>query len=438
MVFVNLPRSSRVSLLLAATAIAVAGACSDNLESNAACPSLCPGQAVTLRDTTVDAVVLDTTVSGFPAIGQESYLLISTRGDSIDTRGIFRFDSLPTTYRRSTALVDSTIKGVDSAYFAMRRDTSLALPGAPITISVYDVDTGNQDSTATDTAVAVLAPLFSPDRLLGSRTFDPDSLGPDTLKVPISDDSLLAYIKGNKRLRIGVQVTGPANAQIRVGTVQSLSPAAILFKPAPHGDTTGVTFTNVLPLTKTPVNSPLLNDLSDFLLVVRGTPQASRSLLRVGGLPGERVYLRFALPSQIVDSSTVVRATLLLNQVPNPISPDAHDTAAVWPQALLATSAVTDLSRALRLLAAAGAVGLDTLERFAPADSGERQFEMVQLVRAWHTNLSATDPRALALRSQLEGASGAEYLFTPSSGPPSLRPRIHIVYTPHVLTGITP
>jgi hypothetical protein len=435
---VNLPRSSRVSLLLAAIAIAVVGACSDNLESDAACPTLCPGQAVTLLDTTVDAVVVDTTVSGFPAIGQEHYLLISTRGDTIDTRGIFRFDSLPTTYRRGTALIDSTIKGVDSAYFAMRRDTSLAIPGAPITISVYDVDTGNPDSTATDTSVALLAPLFSPDRLLGSRTFAPDSLGPDTLKVPISNDSLFAYIKANSRLRIGVQVTGSNNAQIRVGTVQSLTPAMILFKPAPHGDTTGVTVSDVLPLTKTPINSPLLGDLSDFLLVVKGTPQASQSLLRVGGLPGQRVYLRFNLPSAIVDSSTVVRATLLMNQIPNPISPDAHDTTGVWPEAVLASAAVTDLSRALRLLAAAGAVGLDTLERFAPADGGERQFEMVQLLRAWHTSLGPDDPRALALLSQLEGASGAEYLFTPASGPPSLRPRIHIVYTPHVITGITP
>ncbi|MDE3172109.1 MAG: hypothetical protein KGN74_03475 [Gemmatimonadota bacterium] len=434
----NLPRSSRVVLFLAATAVVGAGACSDNLESNAACPSLCPGQAVTLRDTTVDAVVLDTTVSGFPAIGQENYLLISTRGDTIDTRGIFRFDSLPTTYRRGTALVDSAISGVDSAYFALRRDTSLAVPGGPITISVYDVDTGNQDSTATDTAVAALAPLFSPDRLLGYKTFAPDSLGADTIKVPISDDSLFAYIKADKRLRVGVQVTGARGAQIRVGTVQSLTPAAILFKPAPHGDTTGVTVSNILPLSMTPINSPLINDLSDFLLVVKGTPKVQQSLLQVGGLPGKRVYLRFDLPSAIVDSSTVVRATLLLNQIPNPISPDAHDTTGVWPQAILASSAVTDLSRALRLLAAAGAVGVDTLERFSPADGGERSFEMVQLIRAWHTNLSATDPRALAIRSQLEGSSGAEYLFTPSSGPLALRPRVHIVYTPHVITGSTP
>ncbi|HVA58743.1 MAG: hypothetical protein WBQ26_09035 [Gemmatimonadaceae bacterium] len=432
-----LPRSRRVSLLIAAVTIAVIGACSDNLESNAACPSLCPGQAITMRDTVIDAVVVDTTVTGFPAIGQERYMLISTRGDTIDTRAILRFDSLPTTWRRGTAVVDSSIQAVDSAFLVLRRDTSLTLPGAPITVNVYDVDTGNQDSTATDTAVAVLAPLFSPDRLLGSQTYAPDSLGPDSLKIPISNDSLLAYIRANKRLRLGVQVTGPSRAEIRVGTSLT-SIAGIMFKPAAAGDTTGVTFSTVFPMTRTPAGSPLLTDLSDYLIVVHGTPPVSAPLLRVGGLPGQRVYIRFSLPSGIVDSTTVVRATLLLNQVPNPLSPDAHDTMAVWPQAVLATTAVTDLYRALGLLSTVGTLGLDTLERFAPADSGQRQFEMVQLVRLWHTALGTSDPRAVALVAQLEGASGAQYWFTPSSGAPSLRPRIRIVYSPNQITGITP
>lgn len=434
-----LPRSRRVSLLFAAFAIAAAGACSDNLESNSACPTLCPGQDIVLRDTVVDAAVVDTTVSGFPTIGQETYMLVSTRGDSIDTRAIIRFDSLSTMYLRGSAVVDSAIAGVDSASLLLQLDTTLARPGAPITVSVYDVDTGNQDSTATDTAVAVLAPLFTPDRLLGSQTFDPAALQTDSLRVPISDDSLFAYIKAKKRLRIGVQVTGSDRAQLRVGTTRSSTSAAIRFKPAPAGDTTGVPMITDLPMTRTPVASPLLNDLTDFLLVVRGTPPGAASLLRVGGLPGQRVYLRFDLPSYIVDSSTVVRATLLLNQVPNPISPDPHDTTAVWPQALLASSAVTDLSRALRLVAPVGGLGLDTLERFAPADSGLRQFEMVNLVRTWHTALAATDPHAIALRSQLEGGSGVEFWFSSTAAAsPLLRPRVRIVYTSHNITGITP
>ncbi len=432
-----LPRSRNLALLAAAFTVAVVAACSDNLESNAACPVLCPGQEVTLRDTTLDAVVIDSSVSGFPSLGQEPFILISTRGDTLDTRAIFRFDSLPTTFTRTNSVVDTTIIGVDSAYLMLRVDTSAARPGAPITVSVYDVDTGNPDSTAADTAVAVLEPLFSSDRLLGSTTFDPDSLT-DSLRVPISSDSLFDYISNGRRLRVGVQVTGANRAQLRIGTAVNLTPAELVFKPAPPGDTVGVTPRYVAPLSTTPVGSPIAGSLQDFLIVVRGTSNAAAPVLAVGGLPGHRLYLRFDLPANIVDSTTVVRATLLLNQIPNPVSPDANDTAAVWPQAILASSAITDLTRALQLLSPVGGVGLDTLERFTPADSGLRQFEMVQLVRAWSAALTASDPRALALRTEFEGASGQLFWFTPSSGPAALRPKIRITYAPPPSKGGTP
>ncbi|HEU4988659.1 MAG TPA: hypothetical protein VFT41_02605 [Gemmatimonadaceae bacterium] len=432
-----LPRSRIFALLTAALAVAAVAACSDNLESNSACPLLCPGQQVTLHDTTLDAVIVDSSVSGFPALGEEPYLLVSTRGDSLDARAIIRFDSLPSTFTRTNSPVDTTIVGVDSSFLMLRVDTTAKRPGAPITVRVYDVDTKNPDSTATDTSVALLAPLFSADRLLGSATYDPDSLR-DSLRVPISSDSLFDYIKHGRRLRVGVMVTGPNRAQLRIGTTVGYNPAQIVFKPAPAGDTTGVKPLYVQPLSKTPYNSGLASNLMDYLLVVRGTGAPSSPVLAVGGLPGHRVYLRFALPARIVDSSTVVRATLLLHQVANPLSPDAHDTSTVWPQAIIASAAVTDLARALRILSTVGGIGLDTLEHFAPADSGMRQFEMVQLVRAWTASLTPTDPRALAMRTQFEGASGALYWFTPSSGPAAWRPRIEITYAAPPSKGGTP
>lgn len=424
-----LPRTRNCALVIAAVAIAAIGACSDNLESHAACPVLCPGQEVTLRDTTLDAVIVDSSVSGFPALGQEPYLIVSTRGDTIDTRAIFRFDSLPSTFTRTNSAADSAIAGVDSAFLMLRVDTSAKHPGAPITVSVYDVETGNADSAATDTSVAVLAPLFTPARLLGSAVFNGDSLT-DSLRVPISSDSLFGFINAGKRLRVGVQVTGPNRAQLRLGTTVNATPSEIVFKPAKRGDTTGVVPRYILPASITPIDNPLAADLRDFLIVVKGTANPGTPVLAVGGLPGRRVYIRFDLPAAIVDSATVLRATLELNQIPNPVSPDAHDTSTVWPQAVLASAAVTDLSRALQILSAVGQIGLDTLERFTPADSGTRQFEMVQLVRAWQTGLRPDDPRALAIRTQLEGASGMLYWFTPASGPPALRPRIRITYSP--------
>ncbi|MGH7690392.1 MAG: hypothetical protein ACREN3_12365, partial [Gemmatimonadaceae bacterium] len=78
------------------------------------------------------------------------------------------------------------------------------------------------------------------------------------------------------------------------------------------------------------------------------------------------------------------------------------------------------------------------LERFTPADSGLRQFERVQLVRAWSTSLLVTDPRALAVRAEFEGASGQLFWFTPSSGPEALRPKIRLTYASPPSKGGTP
>ena len=50
------------------TASTVVAACTENLEGGAACPALCPEQSEQFRDTTIDAVALDSSVGGFPAL----------------------------------------------------------------------------------------------------------------------------------------------------------------------------------------------------------------------------------------------------------------------------------------------------------------------------------------------------------------------------------
>ncbi|HVZ77841.1 MAG TPA: hypothetical protein VG818_07665, partial [Gemmatimonadaceae bacterium] len=167
-----------MALLVAVAAIVGVSACSENLDSSAACPSLCPGQSVTLQDTILPAIAIDSSVPGFPAIGQEPFLLVAGRGDTLETRGIIRFDSLPLVFHRTNAAADSAITAVDSAYIRFQLDTGGVKPGAPVTISLFDVDT-----TAADTVTSALAGLFRPDRFLGSATFAPESLV-DSIKVP--------------------------------------------------------------------------------------------------------------------------------------------------------------------------------------------------------------------------------------------------------------
>jgi hypothetical protein len=154
--------SSALTLLALAGAI-FGVACSENLDAGKSCPLLCPEQAITLLDTTVDAVVSDTTVLGLPPIGDEEYLMLSSHGDTIDTRAIIRFDTLPQAYQKSS--IDSTIANIDSAFIVapILRDTLAPIRKAPLTVEVYNVDT-----TDSDTSSAVLASLFRRDRFIGS------------------------------------------------------------------------------------------------------------------------------------------------------------------------------------------------------------------------------------------------------------------------------
>ena len=69
--------------------------CSENLDSSGTCDVLCPSIGGSVQTTTIDAVVIDTTVQSLSGLGTEPGLLLANRGDTLDTRVVIRFDSLP-------------------------------------------------------------------------------------------------------------------------------------------------------------------------------------------------------------------------------------------------------------------------------------------------------------------------------------------------------
>ena len=159
--------SSLLPRLLAIAALFVSiSSCSEKLDSSGACPVLCPPIGGDVQNLTLDAVVLDTTVQAFSGLGAEPTLLLAARGDTLDTRVVIRFDSLPTTFVAAGDTTHRPISSVDSAYLQLRLDT-LSIKGAnPVTIEAYDVDT-----TANDTSTTAIVALFRPDRFISSQTF---------------------------------------------------------------------------------------------------------------------------------------------------------------------------------------------------------------------------------------------------------------------------
>lgn len=413
--------------LVATVAIVGIAACSEKPEAGRACPLLCPQTAITLADTTIEAAIVnDTTVPGLPFIGTEPLGMLSFHGDTLDTRVIVRFDTLPQSYTKSG--VDSTIVHIDTAMLVVPivPPDSTHLPKAPLTIEVYNVDT-----TATDTVSSILTSLFRADRLLGSRTFAPDSLL-DTLNIPISTDSVLARVVGGTRLRVGMRVVSSAGVDLQVGTTQSGFPTTLRIRASLD---TAARPVSVTPLSSTPANQPFLaGPLADYTIVAKGGTPVSTSLLSVGGVPSRRVFLRFDVPSFIIDSTTIVRASLLLTQVPNrEVSP--AESVFVFPNAILAGPVVTDVASALQFIGPNGQFAMDSVKT-APADSGVRSFEIVGLVRTWRNNPTTVSPRTIALRSGAEASLPARIDFYSTRAAPAVRPKLRITFVPQTSYGI--
>jgi hypothetical protein len=187
------------------------------------------------------------------------------------------------------------------------------------------------------------------------------------------------------------------------------------------------------PFSRTPVGEAIVAfHLSDYTAIAKGPPPGSPSDLDVGGLPPRRVYVQFNIPLSIIDSATVVRATLLLNQIPNPLL-DPTDTVLILPSLVLAGKAVTDPTKAAQIVAD---IALDTL-RVLPGGSGLREVELARAFPIWRTQSPDTVARAIVLKTLNEGYSPLEIRFSSSEEVVALlRPRLRISYTTRVPLGI--
>lgn len=426
-------RRFRARMLLAGlAAVAAAGACGEDFEGGAACPVLCPEQNVVVFDTVFDPVVLDTTIEGFPTIGTETELLLAYRGDTVDTRPVVRFDSLPIYY--NSGGTDTVIQNVDSAYVRLQINRAASRFTHPVTFEVFNVDTviGDSAAAANDTSTAIERTLFRPDRRVGLITLDTADIK-DSIRIPIDSLALVTKIVAQERLRLGFKATSEGPVQIRIiANEAGVSPPILRFL-ASETDS-GFLPVQVLPRSVTPRSQVTLSsDLTDYVHVIRMPPVPDAGFLTVGGLPGRRVLIRFNVPARIVDSSNVLRATLELTQRPV-ASVDDSVKLTLFPLLVTAGKSITDPGRSAFLTNAPGA-GFDSVQ-FAPRDSGRVEIEMVNALRAWSLPISAGAQRAMVLRAGPEAVDPRFVSFYSSRAAPGLRPRLRVSYSPVRSFGI--
>lgn len=415
-------------LVVAALALAALTACSEDLESNAGCPALCPGQNVDVRDTTIHSVVLDTTLRGYPMLGGEAFLLLANR-PGLDVRAVFRFDTLENRFRPAGGDTTRPITEIDSTHLRLRLNLSRSIVKAAVTFLLYDVT-----AAVNDTAVAELAALTGPSATpIASLTVAPSALT-DSVSIPVPNALVFARLAAGQRLRVGVRITSDSAVQLRVFTVESGLPASLRYDPSPD---TAVRAIIVFGSSRTPASDPqVARELIDFPVIVSGTPDPSTDRLAVGGVPGRRTYFRFDIPTGLIDSTTIVRATLELTQVPV-TGAYANDTTVLFPLAVAAGPTVRDPGKAALLTSPIGSFGLDSL-RLVPSDSGRRSIELARLLRRWRLQPDTQLVRALVFRTRDEGTLPGELHFysTEAAVADSLRPRLRITFIPRVEFGL--
>jgi len=424
---------SHTSALLALALMIVVGvlaACGDRLDAGSTCApvsGLCPQTTESVRDTLLDVVVVDSTVSGFPPIGAEAYLVLASRGDSLDTRVIVRYDTLPTKFVPDTARPDSAITEVDTAEVLLAPAALYTpAPTAPITIDVFDVTGASTDTVASD-----LGAQFTPDHLLGSKTFAPESIAADTIRIPINTDTVLKKLQGFERLRLGFRARSSESVQLAFQSAENTGGPTLRLIVSPD---TIIRPLVVAPESHTPTDPPYLKPrLADYFIVLAGALPPPQTLLEVGGLPGRRAYLRFSLPTRLSDSSSIVRATLRLTQRPNYASGGAFQPLVLNAYPILANTNVTDIGRALLTIAP---TPVDSIA-ISPADSGVKQLEFAGLLRLWVARDTTVTPRALGLAITGEGyLPGLLQFYSSDAADPNVRPKLQLTFIPRSTFGL--
>jgi hypothetical protein len=397
-----------------------AASCTEELTGTLGCPELCGDQSATLRDTIlVGSIALDSTLTGYPKFGSTRDFTMLAQGDTADVRLVVRFDTLPNTFRHPNATGDSAVTRVDSARIFVVIDTTIGRPKAPVTVDMFDVDT-----TAADSLVSALIPLFRPDRLIGTRTFQVAEIR-DTLPLPISNAVVLAKATAGARLRVGLRISSTQAAKLRV--VGSSFPPRLTFRVSPD---TLVRKDTVFLQSKTPAGEPIATVYAMYPIIVSGAlPIPGAGVVGIGGVGGERTYLQFDLPSILVDSVQVIRASLLLNQLQSRVAASSADSMAILVNPVLSGSQITDVGTIVDFAGSGSSIGLDSV-RLVPKDPGVRSIELVNLFRAWRDVGSQNSNRAIVLRARYEASSAAEIDFVSTEGALGLRPRLRITYVP--------
>jgi len=397
----------RSAALVAGFAAAMLG-CREKLTTPSRCPELCPATRVELADTLLAlADTADTSVRGFVLVREATYLLTSTL-DSLQAVTLIRFLPHDSLWTVSGTTLDSLYAGTqDSVVLQLslaQRDTAVKnlrlvvwrLPAQFDTGATYQsIQPFLADSTLVDTvAIADTAGV-------GSHAFTIA----DSLHLRPGDSGYVS---------LAIGIVAPAKTALTFGSGNlSTAPQLLTYVHAKAPFDTATHVFQVAPFVA--------------LFVVNPPPaQPPPGILAVGGIPTARALLRLSLPKLVVDSASVVRATLLLNTVgaaggfandsfyvvAEPVVRDYGVKSVLWPDS--ATSGIVLVHQ---------------------GQTGQVQLDMAPILRFWGTTQGDSTPRLIMLRAYPEGSIiGAVNFASHAAG--AAGPQLEVTYVKPYSFGV--
>jgi hypothetical protein len=385
------------AILLAALALV---GCQEKLTSPADCPTLCPGGRPEVFEEVFTATIgADSSYSGYVQRHQARSLLVSNGLEGFEERALVRFPARADSISIRDTLRSYIIDSVALSFVVAARDTNVN----GLELWVYRVAPGLDSSTT----FAAVAPAFVPESLIAAIPIA-DSVNAGLVRTVFqgADLSRVQIAPGDSgRLAVGIRLSAPTVTGVRLGSLAG---------------GTGAVFTTYATLDVPDTDATRLRTIAlgtAFNTYVSEVPEVSdTTLLAVGGAPSSRSLLRFSLPSRILDSATIVRATLELTPTA-PITGLPSDTVL-----LQARSVLSDVGGKSPVNTSLGRVPADTLQ----LGSSTVSIEAVRLVELW---LGANRPSALVLALNPEGGSFTKPVFySTRAADPALRPRLRLSY----------
>jgi hypothetical protein len=408
------PSGSSVGMRCA-TALVIAlttTACNENVVSPAVCPEFCPPATLEVFDSIVPASVeRDSAFRGY-VVAHVSKQAQVAADDTVESNPIFRFQAFEDSIQLGGGFgtVARPVLETDSfrlEFFMSGRYLDTAGTEVPV-LPVYRLPVAI-DSTTTQ---ADLEPYFQDSTELAATPL-PDSVTSGNVTTVIPGDAFPTFEEDSNvvALGLGYRFSRPGYADII--TSDSMRLATILIRFAKVDSIDG----NIVERSDT-----VMVDFDSY--VHPPLPAPDPNSLNIGGAPAARTLIRVNLPGSIVDSSSVVRATLIL--VPaEPVLGITGDSVIILAEAL-AYDLGAKSSIVVSPLDSAGQGALGTPVGWTDTV----RVEVTHIVRAWKS--SATLPHTISLRVLPEAGSIAEARFNSSRSPVG-QPVIEISYVPPIV-----